>query len=59
MILQTRASTFCDLLATESKETSHLEDVRDALILANATAFIAPRDDLVSNDRTTRTHQKR
>jgi len=34
MILQTRASIVCDLLASESEETSHLKAVRDALILA-------------------------
>lgn len=59
MILQTRASILCDLLATESSESSHLEDVRDALILAKATAFTPPSEDLISNDRTTLPHQKR
>ena len=42
MILQTKASTLCDLLATESGPTSHLEALRDALILAQATAFTPP-----------------
>jgi hypothetical protein len=59
MILQTRASILCDLLATETGKTSHLEAVRDALILAKATAFTPPNEDLVSNDRTTLPHQKR
>ena len=54
MILQTRASIVCDLLAIESEETSHLKAVRDALILAKATAFTAPSD-----DQTTLPQQKR
>ena len=59
MIIQTRASVLCNLLATESGETSHLDAVRGARILAKATAFTPPNKDLISNDRTALPHQKR
>jgi len=59
MILQTKASTLCDLLAIESGPTSHLQALRDALILAQATAFTPPETTSVSNDRTTLPNQKR
>jgi len=59
MILQTKASVLCDLLATESGATSHLDAVRDALILAQAAAFVPPKPNLVSNDRTSLPSQKR
>jgi len=59
MILQTSANILSDLLATESGETSHLESVRDALILEKASALTPPSEDLISNDRTTLPHQKR
>lgn len=52
MILQTRSNVLCDLLAVESGSESHLDDVRDALILAQATAFTPPPNTAVSNDRT-------
>ena len=59
MILQTRSSVLCDLLASESGREPHLAALQDALILARATAFIPPENEMVSNDRTTLPHQKR
>ena len=59
MILQTKASVLCDLLATESGTSSHLDAVRDALILAQDMAFTPPDNDTVSNDRSTLPNQKR
>ena len=56
MILQTRSSILCDLLATESGPQPHLDAVRDALILARASAFEPPNQQGVSNDRTALPH---
>ena len=59
MILQTNARVLRDLLATESGPTPHLDAVRDALILAQATAFTPPNKNTVSNDRTALPNPKR
>lgn len=59
MILQTRSKVLCELLAVEGGSKSHLDDVRDALILAQAAAFTPPHNTAVSNDRTSLPHQKR
>ena len=58
MILQTNARVLRDLLATDSDPTPHLDAVRDALILAQATAFTPPNKNTVSNDRTSLPNQK-
>jgi len=59
MILQMQSSVLCDLLATESGPTSHLEAMRDALQLAQANLLTPPNDNSVSNDRTNLPKQKR
>ena len=54
MILQTQSRVLRDLLATESGESSHLEAVQDALILARAaTSPPSSKNEQVSNDSTT------
>lgn len=59
MILQTRSSVLRDLLAIESGPVSHLDALKDALMLARETAFYPPESKMVSNDRTSLPHQKR